>query len=298
MRLTSAPHGGISGGMNTSIASPAQDRLIESRVDMGLASGLAADGVADEIWSAVNGRDVVIPIATVFQESQVNVLNVAYTDTAKPAVVVAEHDAIPNPATDVTFGNVALPTYKIVAGLQVSSVELWNDSPAWRGEIGEILGKELSRAVGEYLTTGTGTAQPEGVLTGAADSTVSAAAGIDIFLDLIATVDSAYYPNARFMLNSTALIAILKAAASADNIIWPVGGPGSIVGFPVVINSHMPDDKILFGDFESYFVRYRQSGIIMLDELLILDGHVGHLAWISLGGGQGSQEALKFATIV
>jgi HK97 family phage major capsid protein len=264
---------------------------IEKRADAGLDSGLAPNITLDDIWVGAAQFDVVSPISTVIRTSGgIGKVNVPALTLAKQGDIVAEHDAIPDPAADWIFANVVLDSWKIVAGAQRATVELMGDSPSYRTGVGIALGRELGLGINEYLTNGSGTAQPAGVATGAGDSTVSGAITWATVMSLLGSVSPAYAMNGTLMINPSDLAALNAASPGASGWL-------AEMGVPVVLNSDLTG-KYLYGDFSAYYVKFDgPTRVQQLDEPYALNGQVAHVAWQLFDGGLASADAVKFAAI-
>jgi len=150
-------------------------------------------------------------------------------------------------------------------------IELLQDS-AFNIEalMNELFGERLGRLANSVLTTGTGTAQPNGIVTASAEGKVAAATGAitaDELIDLQHSVDPAYRasPRARWMFNDSTLAAIRKLKDGQGNYLWQmgdvrVGEPAQILGHPYSVNQAVADigtsaKPVIFGDFGKYVVR-------------------------------------------
>ncbi len=110
--------------------------------------------------------------------------------------------------------------------------------------------------------SGTGSGEPEGVLTasdfGVAHSTIT----LDKLLDLEGSLKAKYLPNASFLMARPTSIAIRKAQLDANlfDPIWTrVGSQEYCDGYPVFYSSSMPGltqsaSPICFGDFKRGFL--------------------------------------------
>jgi HK97 family phage major capsid protein len=198
----------------------------------------------------------------------------ATNDTAQKGAILAENTQVTQ--QDVVFTQLILQAYKYTSKMILVSVEFLQDSsvnvPAF---LGEALGTRLGRITNEHFTTGTGTNQPNGIVTAA----VSGKVGItgqttsviyDDLVDLVHSVDPAYRANGAFMFHDNTLRALKKIKIpqfTGDTQGMPLwqpgmvaGQPDSILGYRFVINQDMPvmaanARSILFGDFGKYIVR-------------------------------------------
>ncbi|MFI6862640.1 phage major capsid protein [Streptomyces sp. NPDC050421] len=190
------------------------------------------------------------------------------------AGIVAE--AGPLTANDPTFGQVSLDAYKYGFLLQVSH-ELANDTGVdLLGYLAMQAGRALGNGFGAHLVTGTGTSQPNGVLTAAtlgktgAASVVGAASGDDL-IDLYYSVIAPYRQSSScsWLMRDSTVASIRKlkdgtGGAGLGNYLWQPGltatTPDTILGKPLYTDPNVPQvalaaKSILFGDFSTYFVR-------------------------------------------
>lgn len=193
-------------------------------------------------------------------------------DTSLSAALHAEGTALTDDGgADATFAQKVLDAYVYDTEFVRFSMELAKDS-IFNVEslLGDLLGERLGRAANTVLTTGTGSSQPNGVVTASsAGVTAAATAAItaDELIDLVHSVDPAYRagPKVRFMFNDSILKAIRKLKDGQSNYLWQmgdvrVGAPGTLLGHPYSVNQAMANaaasaKTVLFGDFNKYIVR-------------------------------------------
>jgi HK97 family phage major capsid protein len=182
------------------------------------------------------------------------------------------------------------------------------DMESW---LARKLGERIGRAQNAHFTTGTGTAQPEGVQTNATigkTGTTGQTTSVtyDDLIDLIHSVDPAYRSSgrARFMLNDATLGAARKLKDSQNRPLWEpsvqVGVPDSLLGYGYTINQDMPvmaaDAKsILFGDFfAGYLIRdVRDVQLLRLAERYADYLQVGFLAFSRADGAPQDAAAIR-----
>ncbi|MEU9793826.1 phage major capsid protein [Streptomyces sparsogenes] len=192
-------------------------------------------------------------------------------DTANVGAILAENTQVTE--QDVTLGTADVGAYTYTSKLVRVSLQLLNDSAfdleSW---LARVLGRRIGRAQNAHFTTGTGTAQPEGVQTnavvgktGATGQTTSVT--YDDLIDLTHSVDPAYRNSGRaqWMLNDTTLAAARKLKDGQNRPLWEpsiqVGVPDGLLGYRYTINQDMPTmaanaKSILFGDFYTgYLIR-------------------------------------------
>ncbi len=191
-------------------------------------------------------------------------------DTANVGAILAENTQVVE--QDVTIGQASLDVYMYTSKLVRVSLQLINDSAI---NVDDLLGRLLSMRIGriqnQHFTTGTGTAQPEGIQTNAV-SGVTLPAGntttitYDGLVDLIHSVDPAYRTSAAaFMMRDAGLATIRKLKDTTGQPLWQpsmqAGQPDNVLGYPVITNPDMPAaaasvKSVLFGDFrEAYVIR-------------------------------------------
>lgn len=175
--------------------------------------------------------------------------------------------------------------------------------------VAQALGTRLGRAINQFCTTGTGSNQPNGIVTAAvaAGNTTVFATGSTVtvgYADLVNVmhdVDPAYraMPTAKWMFSDTTLKALRKMVDGQSRPLWqPALGAGFGAGFPetildkpFVINQDMATmaanaDSILFGDLSKYKVRRVASGttVMRLVERYADYLQVGFLGFLRLDG--------------
>ena len=173
---------------------------------------------------------------------------------------------------DVTVGQKTLGAHAYNTEWVRWSWELQSDSDfSWEGILGELLGERMGRGANSRLTTGTGSGQPNGIVTAASFGKTTAgtsAVTADEVLDFIHSVDPAYRSaaKARVMFNDTTLLALRKLKDGDGNYLLreaPDGSGRLVVGsvaVPYSINQAMPsmatgNKFMVYGDFGKYFVR-------------------------------------------
>jgi HK97 family phage major capsid protein len=193
-------------------------------------------------------------------------------DTAVTAVAHTEGTALTDDGgKDVTFGQAQLGAYAFDTEWVKWSYELAQDSIFNMEPIlGSLLGERLGRIANSKLTTGSGSSDVQGVVTGSSlGNTAAAVAAItaDEIIDLLHSVDPAYRssPKAAFMLNDSTLAAIRKLKDGDGNYLWQMGNyqvgvPGSILGYRYYVNQAMDSlaaakKVMIFGDMSKFYVR-------------------------------------------
>lgn len=190
-------------------------------------------------------------------------------DTAQTGSIVSENTQITQD-TDLTFGNVTMGAYTYKTGLMTVSLQLLNDSAFdFNAVVRDAMARRLATIQNSHFTTGTGSSQPQGVVVGAASGKVGATGQTltvitDDLIDLEHSVDPAYRPGARFMMNDSSFKVIKKLKDSQNRPLFlpgfTVGAADTILGYPISINQDVAvmaanAKSILFGNFSNYIVR-------------------------------------------
>jgi HK97 family phage major capsid protein len=219
-------------------------------------------------------------------------------DTSNKGEIIAENTTYNE--LEMTFGQLVLDAYKYSSKYIKASVEFLQDTSINAAEfIGGALGVRIARITSDHFTTGTGSSQPNGIVTAATSSAVTFATATtvtyDNLVDLIHSVDPAYRVNGRLMFHDGALKMIKKVKVlqySGDTTGQPLwqpgltlGQPNTIHGYDYVINQSMTTPattvkSILFGDFSKYLIRdVREVTLMRLDERFAELGQVAFLAF-------------------
>lgn len=243
-------------------------------------------------------------VATVIQTEMGNPINFPTSDgTSEVGELIGENTTATG--ADPSFGVVTLNTYKFSSKIVAIPFELLQDSAVdMEAFIAKRLGERLGRTLNAYFTTGTGSSQPNGVVTassvgktGTSGQTTSII--FDDLVDLVHSVDPAYRnDNCRFMLADSSLKVIRKLKDSQNRPIfipgWDgLGGkmPDTILGYGVTINQDVAAmgvsaKSVLFGDFSRYTIRDVMGMTLFRfdDSAYAKLGQVGFLAWMRSGG--------------
>lgn len=274
--------------------------------------GTAAQGgytvpteVAASVANALKAYGGMRSVAEVFQTSEGNDINFPTSDgTSETGELIGENTTATG--ADPSFGVVTLKTYKFSSKIVAVPFELLQDSSIdMEAFIRDRLVTRLGRVTNTYFTTGTGTAQPNGIVTAAASGKVGTTGQttsviFDDLVDLIHSVDPAYRAlgRCRFMMNDASLKVIRKLKDSQNRPVfipgWDgLGGamPDTILGYPVTINQDVATmaanaKSILFGDFTFYKIRDAMDLTMFRfdDSAYIKLGQIGFLAWQRCGG--------------
>lgn len=198
-------------------------------------------------------------------------------DTANVGAILAENTQVTE--QDVVFGTAQIGAYKYTSKMVRVSMELLQDAAFdVEGYLRRALAERVGRIWNQHFTTGTGTNQPLGIVTGATAGKVGATGQTttvtyDDLIDLIDSIDSAYQGNAQFMLNASTRKSIRKLKDTTGAPLWQpsiqAGVPDQLLGYGYVINTDMPvpaasAKSILFGDFRAAYLARQVLGFTVL----------------------------------
>ncbi len=236
-------------------------------------------------------------------------------DTANTGRIKAENAAADDDGSDdIVFGEKLLDAYMYDTGVVRFSWELMQDS-AFNMEAlaSELFGERLGRLANSQLTVGTGSGQPNGIVTAATSGKTAASATaitFDEMIDLFHSVDPAYRQSAkcRWQFNDTTFAALSKLKDGQGNYLWRQGDvrsgePDMLWNKPYSVNQAMANPAttttpVLFGDHSRYVVR-KVDGfkLLRLNELYAASGQVGMIGYKRFDGELLNTSAVKKLTM-
>jgi HK97 family phage major capsid protein len=193
-------------------------------------------------------------------------------DTSNEGAILGENTQISE--QDVTFGQASLDAYMYTSLLVRVSLQLLNDNAfdinTW---LPRALGARIGRVQNRHFTVGTGTGQPDGIVTSATVGVTTTGSfattkgvGYDDLIDLIDSIDPSYQnANSRFMMSQATRKVLRKLKDSQNRPLWEpsiqVGVPDVLLGYPLSLNNYMAAPAVnakavVFGDIrEAYVIR-------------------------------------------
>jgi HK97 family phage major capsid protein len=228
-------------------------------------------------------------------------------DTNNQAAVLAE--STQDTENPLSFGVVNFNAYKYSSRIIRVSLELMQDS-AFNLEdfLKQQFAIRFGRGYEAAFTTGTGSAQPTGILTAVLSSaatpvvaagsstndgfgTASSTVGTNDLIALEHSVDPTYRRGSSFLLHDQSLKSIKQLLDKYGRPLWLPGiaanAPDTILGYPYVINQQLPKigtagagGVVLFGDMKKFLVRkVKDLQILRLDERYADYGQVGFIGF-------------------
>jgi len=190
-------------------------------------------------------------------------------DTGNEGAILGENTQATE--QDVTFGQNSLDAYTYSSKIVRVSLQLLNDNAfgldTW---LANALGGRIGRVQNRHFTVGTGTGQPDGIITSASVGVTAAAVGAvtyDELVDLTESLDPAYLStgNARFMMSQAARKLLRKLKDGQNRPLWEPSlqssTPDTLMGYGLSLNNYMSAPatgvkSIGFGDIrEAYVIR-------------------------------------------
>lgn len=195
-------------------------------------------------------------------------------DNSNTGELIGENSDLSSSAADLVFSVYNLGAYKFSSKMIKVSAELLQDNGV---NLEEYLAKRLAIRVAKitnsYFTTGTGSSQPQGVVTGASQGFVLGASATAIVSSELITfqdsLDRAYQngPKVAWSMHQNILTAIKKLTIGTNynSQLWVPsfrdGAPDTILGKPYFINNAMASSLatgnkvIVYGDWDKFTIR-------------------------------------------
>ena len=191
-------------------------------------------------------------------------------DTATDAGLTNEAAAVT--VQDMTFANAQLSAYNYASQVRVSMQLLQDNAFDLNAFLAEAMGERIARATNAAFTTGTGSSQPQGIITGATLGNTAASAtaiAADDILDLIHSIDPSYRNKPTFgLMANDSVISVIRSLGLGSANDFPIfipsmtaGEPDKLFGFNLYYNNDMASaittgqKTLLAADFSKFVVR-------------------------------------------
>lgn len=233
------------------------------------------------------------------------------SDTNNVGELISENTPVTQAVTEMSFGFIEFNGWKYSSKLVLVPIELIQDSAFdVQGFVAKALGQRVGRIQNTHFTVGTGSSQPNGLVT-ASTLGVTGATGETAkctypdLVNLIHSVDPAYRIGAEFMFNdSTASFLeqlvdgngrpLLNSSLAGVNEAVRAGEPGvntyTISGYKTIVNNDVASfaanaKSILFGDFSKYIIRdVMDLMLVRFSETYMASGQIGFLCFMRSDG--------------
>ena len=204
-----------------------------------------------ERFNTASGEDITIPVLTAYSTATIKGAGSAISES------------------EPTYSSITLGAYKYALLIPVANELIADAGFDISAHLAEQAGNGLGYAINAALTTGSGTNEPNGVVT-AAGSGVTGGTGVtggftaDNLIDLQYTLDGAArrLPGVAYMAAGATIGAMRKLKDSAGNYLYTVnvGQPDNFAGYNVIENPALAAigtgaKSVLFGHLPSYKVR-------------------------------------------
>ena len=248
-----------------------------------------------QVIATASGEDLTLPTLTAYSTATLTAAGTALTES------------------DPIFSSITLGAYKYGGIIKVSRELVADAGFNMLGYLAEEIGNGIGYGVNAALTTGTGSSQPNGVVT-AAGSAITGGTGVsgaftaDNLIDMQYQLDGAArrLPGVAYMALGSTIGAMRKLKDDAGNYLYQVGvgQPDTFAGYNVIENPHMAAlatgaKSVLFGHMPSYKVRTAggiqvstsedyafNEDVVAVRYLLRVDGdltHAGHIKYFKGG---------------
>jgi HK97 family phage major capsid protein len=202
-------------------------------------------------FNTTSGEDITYPTLTAYSTAILKGAGVALADS------------------EPTYDSIVLGAYKYGLLIPVANELITDAGFDITSHLAQQAGNGLGYAVNAALTTGDGSAKPQGIVT-AAGSGITGGNGVvgvptaDNLIDLQYTLDGAArrLPGVAYMAAGTTIGAMRKLKDTAGNYLYGVniGQPDTFAGHSVIENPGMAATglgslSVLFGHLPSYLVR-------------------------------------------
>lgn len=259
-------------GLNIKLSRTTEVQAHQRALAFGAGAGnvgvLGPDGFINALEINMLAHGPMAQVATILRTDNGRPINAPYADdTGNEGDIVGEAASV-SATQDPTFNEQIWNAFKIRSKKVIFSSEADEDSMFDLATLlGQMLGERLGRGQNRYCTTGTGTGQHEGVVTGSGlgvTAVSTTAFTSDELINLEHSVDVAYRMNCSYMMHDTILAFVrkLKYSGTGQYIFdFGKGGNGTINGNRVQINNHMASALttgqrlVLWGDFSKFILR-------------------------------------------
>lgn len=183
---------------------------------------------------------------------------------------------------DTTIGQGTLDAYMYHSKIVRVSFQLLQDRPDFDTWLAGKLGERIGRILNQHFTTGTGTNQPDGLITsstvgvtGTGSFATTGGISFDNVIDLIESIDPAYggVDGSKFMMHQSVRKAVRKLKDTQGRYLWEpsrqVGVPDMLEGYPVLLNNDMAtlatsSKSLGFGNIRQAYAARLVTGVSLL----------------------------------
>lgn len=242
-----------------------------SKLTAGAGANTVPTGFQARLYEHMVEAATIRTVANVLTTTSGESIQVPKTTAHGSAALVAEADPIQE--SDPTFGQATLRAYKFGVLIQVSHELITDSAVDLLGYIARQAGRALGLASGAYYATGTGSDEPQGLVTGSVAGVTGATGSSGAFtadnlVDLYHSVISPYRnsPSCAWVMkdSSVATLRKFKENGSTGQYLWQpgltAGAPDTILGKPLIVDPNIAATgtsakSVVFGDMNAFVVR-------------------------------------------
>ena len=191
--------------------------------------------------------------------------------------------------SDAAFGTIQLVSHKMTTIIKVSEELLEDSFFNLESYLATNFGKRFGIREETAFVAGTGSGQPTGIVTGAADSGITFATATaitsDELIDLEYGLAKPYRKNAVYLMNDATIKLVRKLKDADGQYIWQrgmtAGAPDVLFNHPVISSVAMPlaasaNKSVVFGDLSGYTIADRTNRVMQrLNEKYADTGQIG-----------------------
>ena len=269
---------------------------------------LVPDPLSSEIIAKRDLASWVRQLPVQYMQTSADHLLVPREDTKHTSFVLTAEAA----AYDENEGTVSqknLIMYKYTKLTKVNEEFLMYNSTNWESWFSGALARAVATTENTIFTSGTGTGQPEGVVTGATVANTTATTDVILpaeFTALLGYLGAGYnvQNECGLLMNNTTKWYL--AGQTGNPFLYqqtPAGSPDNLLGYKTVIDDDVEvyttasAKCIVFGNFNHYAVIEKPGIIVQRNPYLYMGtGQVGIFASIFRGGGVLQSEAFYYLT--
>jgi HK97 family phage major capsid protein len=280
------------------------ERLVELRTYTAMAEGTGSQGgffvpagFQYEIETALKAFGGMREVSRILKTETGNPLPWPKSDdTGTTGELIGENQIVS--FANATISNVTFGAFKYSTKAVQVSLELLQDSAFdIEAYLKEQFVIRMGRITNNHFTVGVGTTQPFGIVTAATAGPTALTVGDVSYVDLVElehSVDRAYRPGAKFMMNDSTLKILKQKKDSLGRPLWVPGfaskQPDTILGYEYVINQDMDvigtgHKQVLFGAMNKYIIRtVKDLSVLRLDERYAELGQVAFIGFARYDG--------------
>lgn len=226
----------------------------------------------NKIIEKLEQAGVVLPLVT--RLAIPSNVTIPVEDTTNDVSWVAEGTES-TPSAD-KIGKISLAAHELIKTIEITAHVEAMSIDAFEGFIVAQLSKKAKIAIDNAIVNGDGSNKATGILTSlsgtaqAIETTANTGYTYDDIMDILKALKSGYKQGAKFMMSTTTLygeIAKIKDDEKRPIFKMETDGrfEGKLLGYPVVVYDGVPENKVLFGNFDYYFFNFVKAFEIAKD---------------------------------